>query len=136
MQIRHTLLKELCTNVLSNKNNKSKNMLEINIPEKNVKVIVAENDFEYQMNWAEAEEACYNLGDGWRLPTKKELEIIYKELHQKGKGNFKNYKYWSSEEDIESYHDYVAWDFNFSDGNFYSNAAKNNVFNVRAVRTL
>ncbi len=30
------------------------------------------------MNWDDAKEACENLGDGWRLPTKDELNILYK----------------------------------------------------------
>ncbi len=105
-------------------------------PDKNLHFQVAQNDFEDRMNWAEAKLGCDHLGDGWRLPSKNELLLMYKELHQKGIGNFIETKYWSSEEDIESYEDYVAWTFDFSDGNFYSNAAKNNAFNVRAVRTL
>jgi hypothetical protein len=54
---------------------------------------------------------------------------------EKGKGNFKDKKYWTCEEDIESYHDFVVWDLNFSDGIFYSNTAINCLFSVRAVRT-
>jgi len=114
---------------------KRNNMFEIKIPEKGKILQVAKNDFKSEMTWPEANEACFNLGDGWRLPTKIELEAIHKELHQKGVGNFKHDKYWSSEEDIESFYDYVAWDFNFGDGNFCSNTANGCAFYVRAVRT-
>ena len=31
-----------------------------------------------KMTWDEAKKACKNLGDGWRLPRKHELEILYK----------------------------------------------------------
>ena len=31
-----------------------------------------------KMKWDEAKKACENLGDGWRLPTKDELNILYK----------------------------------------------------------
>lgn len=52
-----------------------------------------------EMDWKAANKACANLGIGWRLPTKEELEVMYKELHLKGKGNFaKNRHYWSSTE--------------------------------------
>ena len=29
------------------------------------------------MNWEDAKKACADLGDGWRLPTKDELNILY-----------------------------------------------------------
>ena len=111
-------------------------MLEIKNPITGEQLQVAEIDLEYQMNWPDAREACKNLGDRWRLPTKSELELIYKVLHEKGKGNFKNDKYWSNEEDVESYEEFVAWDLNFGDGNFYSNTATTCPLNVRAVRSV
>ena len=30
-----------------------------------------------EMKWAEAMKVCADLGDGWRLPTKRELNILY-----------------------------------------------------------
>tara|TARA_B110000879_G_scaffold100721_1_gene136498 strand:+ start:10 stop:423 length:414 start_codon:yes stop_codon:yes gene_type:complete len=30
-----------------------------------------------KMNWEEAKKACKNLGDGWRLPSLDELNLIY-----------------------------------------------------------
>ena len=37
---------------------------------------VAQNDFPKWMNWDEANSACEGLGNGWRLPTKDELNLI------------------------------------------------------------
>lgn len=54
--------------------------------------------------------------DGWRLPSVKELELIYNEIHRNRGGNFHNDWYWSK----ESF--YVSWDYsvemgyNFADG--------------------
>ena len=56
---------------------------------------VAKEDFPSKMDYPEALEACAGLGDGWRVPEYKELEIMYIQLHKKGKGNFKNGFYWS-----------------------------------------
>ena len=92
---------------------------------------VAENDFEEPMNWDQAKTVCRELGNGWRLPTKSELELMYKDLHKNGNGNFKEASYWSSTED-----DYnSAWYFYFYDGDAY-NGAKYDASYVRAVRTL
>ena len=30
-----------------------------------------------EMNWDDAMKACADLGDGWRLPTKDELNLLY-----------------------------------------------------------
>ncbi len=35
-----------------------------------------------RMTWDDAKEACANLGDGWRLPTKDELNILYENKHK------------------------------------------------------
>jgi hypothetical protein len=68
------------------------------------KMIVADSDFEYKMNWRDAVEACDYLKNGWRLPFKSELLIIYKELHKNNKGKFKPEGYWSkSENSINKY---------------------------------
>jgi hypothetical protein len=56
---------------------------------------VAKEDFPSKMDYLEAMEACAGLGNGWRAPEYKELEIMYIQLHEKGKGNFKNGFYWS-----------------------------------------
>ena len=37
-----------------------------------------------EMNWDDAMKACADLGDGWRLPTKDELNILYKNKYKIG----------------------------------------------------
>jgi len=92
---------------------------------------VAEKDFPKPMNWDDAMAACQNLGNGWRLPSIDELMAIYKQLHTKGKGNFRtNVWYWSGEKSTK----WTAWKFNFEDGGGDSN--KDDTRHVRAVRTL
>jgi hypothetical protein len=84
-----------------------------------------------EMNWYDAKKACANLGSDWRLPTKEELEVMYKELHLKGKGNFAKNWYWSStEKDV-----YFAWFVHFDDGGAIE-LFKNIKVRVRAVRAL
>jgi len=53
-----------------------------------------------EMNWEDANFACKNLGEGWRLPTISELELIEKNEDDL-KGLFKNSYYWSSTENLE-----------------------------------
>ena len=38
---------------------------------------VAYMDFSDKMNWQDAQDACAELGDGWRLPSRDELSMIY-----------------------------------------------------------
>jgi hypothetical protein len=49
------------------------------------------------MNWEDANIACKKLGEGWRLPTISELELI-DDNDDDLKGFFKNSYYWSSTE--------------------------------------
>ena len=53
---------------------------------------IAQYDFPEKMNWHDAKKACETLGDGWRLPTKDELNSSY--FSQIGNIYFK--WYWSS----------------------------------------
>ena len=64
------------------------------------KLEVAEFDYPSEgfsagLPWKEAKTACSELGDGWRLPTYEELELIYKNQHKIG--NFIDNVYWASE---------------------------------------
>ena len=80
-----------------------------------------------EMNWDDAMKACADLGDGWRLPTRLELLLMYNNQDELGGFAF-NY-YWSSTE-----FDYFnAWIQYFGNGNqnFFS---KFNYYYVRAVR--
>ena len=49
-----------------------------------------------KMQWDDAVKACADLGDGWRLPTKDELNILYE--NKDNIGGFANSYYWSSTE--------------------------------------
>jgi hypothetical protein len=46
--------------------------------------------------WSNAQEECSKLGDGWRLPTKDELTILYQNKDKIG--GFEVGYYWSSTE--------------------------------------
>ena len=48
------------------------------------------------MNFYNAKAACASLGDGWRLPNRFELNILYK--NREKIGGFTDGDYWSSEE--------------------------------------
>ena len=79
------------------------------------------------MNWYEAVEVCKNLGKGWRLPTKDELNFLYENKEKIGGFAF-NY-YWSSTEFGNS----NAWTQYFFNGyQVFINKFFN--FYVRAVR--
>jgi hypothetical protein len=67
---------------------------------------VANEDLEMKMSQDEAESECNKLGNGWRLPTISELEIIYDDLHKKGLGGFKDETYWSGD----------SYEFDFANG--------------------
>jgi hypothetical protein len=92
-------------------------MLEIISPITGERLQVAENDLEKKMDWFSAKKKCAKQGSGWRLPTISELELMYKMLHKKGKGNFKNDIYWSNTGDIDvtSSHEWGLY-FNFATG--------------------
>tara|TARA_R110001592_G_scaffold360296_2_gene668437 strand:+ start:4768 stop:5094 length:327 start_codon:yes stop_codon:yes gene_type:complete len=79
------------------------------------------------MNWHEAIVACKKLGAGWRLPTKDELNMIYKNREEVG--GFANSDYWSSTEDVGN----IAWIQAFNDGFQYLSIKYSNYY-VRAVR--
>ena len=82
-----------------------------------------------EMSWNEAKEACANLGNGWRLPTKDELNLIYE--NKNVVGGFANYYYWSSTEAGFKY----AWNQSFLNG-LQFNGNKDFAYFVRAVRAL
>jgi len=95
---------------------------------------VAKVDFPNQMTWDDAIAACQNLGYGWRLPNYYELRGMYKQLHTKGKGNFRDDKsYWGSSTGYST--NIFVMDFN--DGVVVGiNKRSNDNRQVRAVRAL
>ena len=96
---------------------------------------IAQYDFPEKMNWHDAKKACETLGDGWRLPTKDELNSSY--FSQIGGMAF-NW-YWSST--LENYvrsNEYLyskAWLQYFGEGGGYQiNVNMKYKESVRAVR--
>lgn len=73
---------------------------------------VAESDLP-EMEWKEARQYSLTVGDRWRLPTKEELDELYR-LHQKAVGSFKFEHYWSS----EGFGNNNAFAKNFASGNY------------------
>jgi len=65
----------------------------------------------------------------WFLPSKDELDLMYKNLKQKGLGGFSNNFYWSSSQ----YYNNYAWCQRFSDGD-QDVDSKDYTLSVRAVR--
>jgi len=65
----------------------------------------------------------------WFLPSRDELDLMYRNLKQKGLGGFSIFEYWSSSQ----YSNYRAWFQSFSDGSHYD-ATKIGTTSVRAVR--
>ena len=82
-----------------------------------------------KFSWDEAVKACIALGDGWRLPTKDELNMLYE--NNEKIGGFSNVNYWSGKEgDDEN-----AWRQNFHNATQVS-TSKSFANYVRAVRTI
>ena len=90
---------------------------------------IAQYDFEEQLTWDEAINACAALGDGWRLPTRQELNEIV--AHKENIEGLTATYYWSS----TKYFNYHAWLHPTHNGGRIKYANKNLTFNVRAVRT-
>jgi hypothetical protein len=82
------------------------------------------------MNWLDARKACMEVGKGWRLPTKEELNLIY--FNKNKMGVFVKDNYWS---DDEGYSFDVAWCQNFDTGeqNSFPKINKNQTRPVRSI---
>lgn len=80
-----------------------------------------------KFTWEDAKEACATLGEGWRLPTREELHLMWLNRDDSFAASY----YWSFSEDDNNY----AWLQNFLDGFQYYNY-KGNTCYVRAVRAL
>jgi hypothetical protein len=83
-----------------------------------------------QMEWNEVNQKCAELGYGWRLPTKEELNFLYQ--NKETIGGFDNYEYWSSEQE-GAQND--AWVQFFGNGYQYPNDEAE-IPNARLVRDL
>ncbi|SEF48466.1 Lcl C-terminal domain-containing protein [Parabacteroides chinchillae] len=103
---------------------------------------VMRNDLGTTKNWTDAWNACKAYsGEGgtagqWRLPTQRELQMIwvlYPQLIGKGSvSSFDAYLYWSSTE----YNASIAWYVHFGLGGTYNGYGKTIALRVRCVRDL
>lgn len=93
---------------------------------------VAERDLVVQMNWFDAELACKELGDGWRLPTKEELHELY--INKTTLGGFKDKHYWSStiQKNVEN----SVWTIEFGYGGIGGSDKNRCLYYARPVRTI
>jgi hypothetical protein len=90
------------------------------------------NNFENKMDWYSAKKMCEELGNGWRLPTKSELELIYTDFLLKGNVNFKKDYYWSYTETSSL----RVWTLHFGEGSLNHGFFKSDIAYVCAVRTI
>ena len=79
---------------------------------------------------AQAALACVNLGAGWFLPSKDELNLMYTNLCLKDLGGFADNWYWSSSQGGNN----VAWEQNFDTGMPDRRFKFGTIPNVRAIR--
>jgi hypothetical protein len=95
-------------------------------------LLVAQFDYPQNLDWDNANKACQSLGDGWRLPTKDELDTLYK--NRTKIGGFFDKSYWSSTEYTSNH----ACFQNFGNGIQYDGNnhgfKTGNILYVRAVR--
>jgi hypothetical protein len=65
----------------------------IGIPIKIGNFEIAQNDFSTSRSFEDAKKSCSNLGKGWKLPTKEELNEMY--LNKDKIGGLSTNVYWS-----------------------------------------
>ena len=99
--------------------------------EQTLKFEVDQHDLPKAMTWKEAKQTFADLGDGWRLPTKDELNLMYENKDKIG-GYKNNTGYWSSTE----YNNYNAWRQNFYNGKQGYCSKDCAYLNVRVVRDI
>jgi hypothetical protein len=66
----------------------------IGIPIRIGNIEIAQYDFQKEINWFESNDITIELGDGWRLPNKQELNLLF--TNKDKIGGFKSKAYWSS----------------------------------------
>lgn len=86
------------------------------------------------VSWSDAKRICRDLRlngySDWYLPSKEELDLMYRNLHKRGIGGFSEQKsYWSSSEIYSNY----VWLQYFADGTQFR-YSKDGGARVRAVR--
>jgi hypothetical protein len=68
--------------------------------------------------------------DDWFLPSKDELDLMYRNLKKNNQGGFSLDYYWSSSEGSARF----AWFQYFGSGNQFDNYARSREYRVRPVR--
>jgi hypothetical protein len=89
---------------------------------------IAQHDFPFILDWSLAMDIVFELGVSWRLPTKRELNILYK--NKKDIPGFEDFYYWSSTK-VE--YENLVWQQGIIDGKVRV-AAKNYMHKFRPVR--
>ena len=105
--------------------------------EKQSKPIILEQHLKFEVypkdlgehKWEDAKKVCEDLGDGWRLPTREELHLMW--LNRENIGGFAVSCYWSSTEINNNY----VWSKFFANGGEYY-TSKDDTYYVRPVRAL
>lgn len=92
--------------------NKLKNFRDsiIGVPSTMGKLEIAHNDFPGSWSLNVAIKACTKLGDGWRLPTQEEMELIYSS--RRDIGGFGTEYYWYNNAAVKDSYGFL----NFNDG--------------------
>jgi hypothetical protein len=75
---------------------------------------VAIDDLPEMLSWNEANAYCEKIDNGWKLPSRKEFYIIYKELHLKNVCPIQSDWYWTRERDGYRHFDDHAFCFKIS----------------------
>ena len=94
---------------------------------------VAQFDFPKGMLLGEAKKACADLGSGWRIPTKDELNFLYINQKKSGMG-MSNCGYYFSSTENDGYA-YGAWYQSFCNGAQRNDYSQYDYPRVRAVRS-
>ena len=81
------------------------------------------------LSWYDAKAKCESIGEGWRMPTKPELDCLFK--NKEKIGGFKRDWYWSG----EKVGDWNVWVQSFSNGKQFGYSGSNSA-KLRVVRTM
>jgi hypothetical protein len=100
---------------------------------------IAQYDFPETMNWGDGKKACEALGNGWRLPTKDELNLMFENKDKIGV--FSDYPYWGSAEldgimNMQYFHFFIGNEYTGYKNNQGLVNQKYNHGAIRAVRSL